>query len=111
MAEEDLDFSGLKAVFINCTLSPSPAVSHTETLASISMDIMKKHGVDVELIRSVDHDIAPGVYPDMTKQGFAVDEWPPIQKKVMAADILVLCGPIWLGDNSSEMKKVIVLLS
>jgi len=26
---------------------------------------------------------------------------------VLAADILVLCGPIWLGDNSSVMKRVI----
>ncbi len=25
----------------------------------------------------------------------------------MAADILVLCGPIWLGDNCSVMKHVI----
>ena len=26
---------------------------------------------------------------------------------MLAADILVLAGPIWLGDNSSVMKKVI----
>jgi multimeric flavodoxin WrbA len=104
---KDWDFSNLKAVFINCTLKPSPQKSHTELLAQISMNIMKKHGVSVEMIRSVDHDIAPGVYPDMTKQGFKVDAWPEIQKKVMEADILVLCGPIWLGDNSSETKKVI----
>jgi multimeric flavodoxin WrbA len=28
-------------------------------------------------------------------------------KRVMDADILVLAGPIWLGDNSSETKKII----
>jgi uncharacterized protein YndB with AHSA1/START domain len=28
-------------------------------------------------------------------------------RQVLAADILVLCGPIWLGDNSSVMKRVI----
>jgi multimeric flavodoxin WrbA len=28
-------------------------------------------------------------------------------KLVMEADILVLAGPIWLGDNSSQMKKTI----
>lgn len=105
--DEKWDFSGLKAVFINCTLKPSPSVSHTELLAGVSMKIMQKHGVATELIRSVDHDIAPGVYTDMTEHGFKKDAWPAIQKKVMAADILVLCGPIWLGDNSSEMKKVI----
>jgi multimeric flavodoxin WrbA len=102
-----LDFKGLKAVFINCTLTPSPKESHTEKLAQISINIMEKNGVKTEMIRLVDHDVAPGVYPDMTKQGFKKDDWPMIQKKVMDADILVLCGPIWLGDNSSEMKKAI----
>jgi multimeric flavodoxin WrbA len=43
----------------------------------------------------------------MREHGWKKDEWPAIYKKVEAADILVLAGPIWLGDNSSEMKKVI----
>jgi len=68
---------------------------------------MDKHGVKTEVIRAVDHDIASGVYPDMREHGWESDEWPEIYKKVQAADIVVLCGPIWLGDNSSEMKKVI----
>jgi multimeric flavodoxin WrbA len=101
------DFSGLKAVFINCTLKPSPAVSNTEGLVDVSRKIMDKHGVHTTVIRAVDHDIAPGVYPDMTKQGIKSDDWPAIQKQVMAADILVIAGPIWLGDNSSVTKRVI----
>jgi multimeric flavodoxin WrbA len=28
-------------------------------------------------------------------------------QQVLDADILVFCGPIWLGDNSSVMKRVI----
>jgi multimeric flavodoxin WrbA len=68
---------------------------------------MDKHGVKTEVIRAVDHDIASGVYPDMREHGWESDEWPEIYKKVQAANIVVLCGPIWLGDNSSEMKKVI----
>ena len=103
----DLPYNKLKAVFINCTLKPSPEKSHTEGLAHVSVDIMKKQGVDVEMVRLVDHDVPPGVQPDMREHGFDTDEWPAIQKKVMNADILVLCGPIWLGDNSSEMKKAI----
>ena len=101
------DFSDLSAVYINCTLTPSPKPSHTESLIKLSQQIMDKHGVATSLIRAVDYDIAPGVYPDMTKQGFKNDDWPQIQKQVMAADILILAGPIWLGDNSSEMKKTI----
>ena len=101
MEQRNLDFSGLKALFISCTLKPSPQISNTEGLAAKSMEIMKHHGVEVELIRAVDHDIATGVYPDMRDHGMASDEWPVISAKVMAADILVLCTPIWLGDKSS----------
>lgn len=107
MADKKWDFTGLKAIFLNGTLKKSPEDSHTELLAKISMDIMKKHGVAVEHVRVVDHDIASGVYPDMTKHGWKTDEWPKIQKKVMDADILVICGPIWLGDNSSVTKLII----
>lgn len=101
------DFSGLKAIFFNATLKKSPEVSNTEGLLKASMDLMESHGVETELIRIIDHDIATGVYPDMTEHGWASDEWPQLFEKVKAADIVVLCGPIWLGDNSSQMKKLI----
>lgn len=107
MADTKQDFSDLKAVFINCTLTKSPAKSHTQLLVEVSENIMKKQGVKTQVIRAVDRDIATGVYPDMTKKGWASDEWPEIYKEILEADILVLAGPIWLGDNSSEMKKVI----
>jgi multimeric flavodoxin WrbA len=68
---------------------------------------MEKHGIKTELIRTTDQDIATGVWPDMREHGWQTDEWPEIFKRVMDADILVLAGPIWLGDNSSETKKVI----
>jgi multimeric flavodoxin WrbA len=68
---------------------------------------MEKHGVTTELIRTIDHDIATGVYPDMREYGWKTDEWPDLYKKVQAADILVVAGPIWLGDNSSQTKKLI----
>jgi multimeric flavodoxin WrbA len=107
MAGKDWDFSGLKAVFFNGTLSKSPEPSHTERLIKISQNIMDKHGVQTELVRTIDRDIAVGVWPDMREHGWKTDDWPDIFKRVMGADILVLAGPIWLGDNSSETKKVI----
>ena len=103
----DHDFSGLKAMFVNCTLKRSPDVSHTQGLIDASANIMRKHGVEVEEIRLVDHDIATGVYPDMTEHGWATDEWPQISPRLLDADILVAAGPIWLGDNSSQMKVLI----
>lgn len=107
MSKKDFDFTELKALFLNGTLKKSPEVSNTEGLAKISMNIMKKEGVVVEMVRVVDYNVATGVYPDMREHGWKTDEWPKIQKKVMAADILVICGPIWLGDNSSITKQII----
>ena len=43
----------------------------------------------------------------MTEHGWETDDWPALYERIMAADILVLVGPIWLGDNSSVMKSVI----
>ncbi len=107
MADKTWDFTGLKAIFFNGTLTKSPEPSHTELLINISKHIMDKHGVQTEVIRTIDHDIAIGVYPDMREHGYKTDEWPEIYKRVEAADILVLAGPIWLGDNSSMTKKII----
>jgi multimeric flavodoxin WrbA len=101
------DFSNLKAIFFNGTLTKSPAPSHTDLLIKISTDIMHKHGVQTEVIRTIDRDIATGVYPDMREKGWETDDWPELYKKVQEADILVLAGPIWLGDNSSQTKKII----
>jgi multimeric flavodoxin WrbA len=101
------DFSDLRALYISCTLKRSPELSHTEGLAERSMAIMRRNGIEVELIRAVDHEIPVGVYPDMTEHGYDRDDWPAIFEQVEAANILVLCMPIWLGEKSSVCTKVI----
>ena len=106
-SNDEYDFSSLSALYFNCTLKRSPELSHTQAVLDISANIMRKNGVAVEVIRAVDHDIATGVWPDMTEHGWDTDEWPEIFPRVLAADILVIAGPIWLGDNSSVTKRVI----
>jgi len=101
------DFSGLKAVLINCTLKKSPQLSHTEGLLKMSQTIMEANGIKTEIIRAVDHQIALGVYPDMTEHGWERDDWPAIQEKVMEANILIIGTPIWLGEKSSVANMVI----
>ena len=61
----------------------------------------------MDSLRAVDCDIARGVYPDMTEHGWDTDQWPEIVTRVMAADILVLGSPIWLGEKSSACTLVI----
>ncbi len=100
-------FSGLKALYINCSLKKSPRESHTQILMNLSIDIMRSEGVEVEIIRFVDHNIPVGVQPDMTKTGEEVDEWPAIFEKVKTADILVIGTPLWLGERSSVASKLI----
>ena len=68
---------------------------------------MRRQGVTVDVVRAVDHQIATGVWPDMTEHGWEVDEWPAIYEQVQAADILVLCTAIWLGEKTSVCTKVI----
>jgi multimeric flavodoxin WrbA len=105
--ESETDYSDLRALFINCTLKRSPEQSHTQGLMDISMEIMRRNAVEVEGIRAIDHDIAVGVWPDMTEHGWDVDEWPEIFERVIAADILVLGMPIWLGEKSSVATHII----
>jgi multimeric flavodoxin WrbA len=107
MAEPTYDFSDLRALYINCTLKRSPEMSNTAGLMAVSTAIMRKHGVHVDEVRAVDHDLAPGVQPDMTEFGFDRDDWPRIYRTVQAADILVIATPIWLGDKSSMCTRVI----
>ena len=100
-------YDDLSALFINCSLKPSPEPSNTEALMKVSQGVMAANGVSIETIRAADLDIAPGVQPDMREHGFDRDDWPEVQAKVMSADILVIGTPIWLGDKSSICTRVV----
>jgi multimeric flavodoxin WrbA len=62
---------------------------------------MTTEGVSAEILHLREHDVAFGMVADATEHGAARDDWPMIQEKVMAADILVIGAPIWLGVKSS----------
>ncbi len=94
-------------MIINCTLKPSPATSHTQGLLERAIAILKGTGVAVDEMRAVDHDLPPGVYPDMREHGFETDDWPVLFQRVMAADIVVIGTPIWLGEKSSVCTRLI----
>ena len=105
-------YDDLSAVYVNCTLKRSPATSHTQFLLDHSATIMERAGASVTHIRAVDHDIPFGMSPDMSELdpdegGVAVDDWPGIEEQVLAADILVIGTPIWLGEKSSVATMVI----
>jgi len=100
------NFSDLKALFINCSIKKDKTKSHTQLLINKAVNIMEKEGVSVEQIYALDHEIATGMIKDGQEEG-QKDDWPTIQNKIMAADILVIGTPIWLGVKSSVATKVI----
>jgi multimeric flavodoxin WrbA len=86
-----------------CTLTPSPADSSSDLLARQVLDQFAANGVTGEAIRVVDRDVRPGVAVDMGDG----DAWPEIREKLLAADILLLATPIWLGHPSSVAQRVL----
>lgn len=101
------DPSGLSALFINTSLKKRSAESHTKLLLNASANIMAGQGVAVEMVHMLDHEVPPGVYPDMTEHGWDRDDWPMLWEKVRAANILVVGTPLWLGEESSTCRVLI----
>jgi multimeric flavodoxin WrbA len=97
------DTTGLSALALVCTLSPSPAESSSDLMARQVLEALATHGVTGDVVRVVDHDIRPGVELDMGDG----DEWPSIRERIMAADILVVATPIWLGHPASTTQRVL----
>lgn len=101
------DFSGLKALFLNTSLTRDADKSHTRLLLGVSSGMMERAGVDVETVHMAAHTVPGGVYPDMTEHGYPTDDWPMIWEKVQAAHILVIGTPLWLGEESSICRVLI----
>ncbi len=103
----ETDFKGLSAVFLNCTLKKQAEKSHTAKLLSVVEKIMVDNGVPVDVIHMASHQVANGVYPDMTEHGWDRDDWPALWEKIQRANIIVIGTPIWLGEESSYCRVAI----
>ena len=94
----------MHALLLNATLKRSPEESSTGALAAFMAGRLQARGATTEIVRLVDHVIEPGVVSEPLSDR---DEWPAIHDKILAADILVLCTPTWLGQLSSVMKAAL----
>ncbi|PRC41683.1 flavodoxin [Mycobacterium sp. ITM-2017-0098] len=95
--------SSLSALALVCTLTPSPGESSSALIAEHVFETLRGQGAECEAVRCVDFNIAPGVEADMGDS----DQWPQIREKVLAADILVISTPVWLGHPSSVTQRVL----
>lgn len=95
--------SALTAIAFNCTLKRGRAPSSTDKLIGELFDALKPHGVTGTSIRAADYNILPGV----TSNEGEGDDWPALRAQLLAADILIIGTPIWLGQPSSVAKRVL----
>jgi multimeric flavodoxin WrbA len=93
----------LRALALICSLKPSPAPSSSELMARQILEQLAKHGASGDVVRVVDHDVKPGVEIDMGEG----DAWPAIRAQLMAADILIVATPTWVGHMSSVAQRVL----
>lgn len=94
----------MKALTLNCTLKRSPDESNTGSLASVVEEALREHGVETDQIRLADHVIEPGVVSEAVTDA---DEWPAIRERILAAEILIIATPTWLGQPSSIAKRAL----
>lgn len=95
----------LSAIAINCTLKKSGGeTSSTDAMIGVLEQAFAGFGVTVsETLRMADYAILPGVTSDEGEG----DDWPMLRKKILAHDILIFGGPVWLGQISSVSKRVL----
>src|SRR3954454_4287511 len=97
------DAPSLHALALVCSLKASPEPSSSEKLAQEVLAALAEQGASHEVVRVVDHDVRPGVEVDMGEG----DEWPAIREKMLAADILIVSTPTWVGHMSSVAQRVL----
>jgi multimeric flavodoxin WrbA len=95
----------LKALALNCTLkSDASDESSTDAMIAVVKEAFSKVDVEVtETVRVAALDVKPGVTSD---EGDG-DEWPGLREKILAHDILIFGGPIWMGQIGSVAKRVL----
>ncbi|MBK5222209.1 MAG: flavodoxin family protein [Acidimicrobiia bacterium] len=91
----------MDAIALNCSLKS--AGGSTQVLLDEVADALRSHDVGTTSVRVVDLDIKPGVASD---EGDG-DAWPDLRRQILDADIVVLGTPIWLGQPSSVVKRVL----
>jgi len=95
----------LSAIAINCTLKSSgDEASSTDAMIGVLAQQFAERGVSLsKTLRIADYSVLPGVTSDEGEG----DDWPELRAKILAHDILVFGGPIWLGQISSLAKRVL----
>lgn len=94
----------MRALALNCTLKRSPQDSNTAALTRVVLGALQQRGVETAIVRVVDYVVEPGVVSEPLSEA---DQWPVLHEEIVAADILIIATPTWLGQQSSVSKRVL----
>jgi multimeric flavodoxin WrbA len=98
-----LDSQKLKVLVLNASLKHEPDVSNTEEVVGQVLGHMGADAIESEMVRLADKNIPVGLSFKESED----DEWPAISEKIIAADIVIFATPIWWGQRSSLMQRII----
>lgn len=95
----------LKALALNCTLkSDAREASSTDAMIAVLEKAFGEKKVTItQTVRVAALDIKPGVTSDEGEG----DDWPALRANILAHDIVIFGGPIWMGQISSVAKRVL----
>lgn len=93
----------LTAIALNCSLKAAGS-SSTDAMIAVLKEALASYNVVLsETIRIAALEVKTGVLSDEGEG----DAWPEVRGKILAADILILGTPIWMGQMGSVAKRVL----
>lgn len=92
----------MKAIILLGTLKKE-GLSNTEALSEFLAGFFQRQHIECTIVKLVEHNILPGTYTHMGPG----DDWPAILGQLLQADIIIFASPVWWGNHSSEIQRVI----
>ncbi len=98
--------NAISALALVGTLQTGTGLTNTVELTNVVLGYLGKLGVSTEMVRLANLNLPAGI--DETIDGTGKnDDWPALAKKIRAADIVIFATPIWWGEHSSLIQRVL----
>lgn len=94
----------IKVLVLNASLKHGSEESNTEEVTNLVLEKMKGLSeIESEIVRLSDKNIPVGLGYEESED----DEWPEVVEKIKTANVIIFATPIWWGQRSSLMQRVI----
>lgn len=94
--------SKLRVIILLGTLKSTSDSSNTLILSQFFEKYLSDYDSKCEIIRLADYNIKPGTYTNIGS-----DDWPAILQRTLNSDIVIFATPVWWGNQSTLIQRVI----